>query len=412
MAHPSSSRTTRRRVSGIGGVAWVTGSFVERDQVIEALNRDGTTEPRDVLGVGRIRDVYSDAFFPGVTTQQTRAKYFLFAACVCKKVEKGKGRGDAWSRLRRYEQELMFALKRGDDDRGLVGRNSARLPERTATEIYWGGIHTWGLRHRRKNLSWYCHWVNSGMRVDGVALMEEGGDERHDDLWDRRLLEFESVLEEPIIGLSRTEAKYLKDKIRAIERPDRQPILKELLPERQPWLLDDLWKIPSIIEGRLDLALEAADAGRLSTAMEGAVHIYNAALPTESNDRREAHEQDFASWLGEHPSNEWESWDVKASLERLEALPGGQWAIAWKESGEFIQQLRTLLAKEKKGSGIPSELTRLIRRREQKVKGANARTASRQPLPLWELDAATAAGRLSYRWHSARRILDDIANPL
>jgi hypothetical protein len=64
-----------------GRAGWIFGSFSERDDALPLLDDDGPAEPRDELGIGPLRDVFANAFFPGITTPQTRAKYFPLRSC-------------------------------------------------------------------------------------------------------------------------------------------------------------------------------------------------------------------------------------------------------------------------------------------------------------------------------------------
>ena len=59
-------------------LGWLDTSEHERRSVLElvsALNEPGTL---DELGIGSIRDTIADRLFPGTSTIQTRARYFLF----------------------------------------------------------------------------------------------------------------------------------------------------------------------------------------------------------------------------------------------------------------------------------------------------------------------------------------------
>ena len=51
-----------------------------------ALNEPGTL---DELGIGPIRDTIADTLFPGTSTIQTRARYFLFIPWILQKAEEG-----------------------------------------------------------------------------------------------------------------------------------------------------------------------------------------------------------------------------------------------------------------------------------------------------------------------------------
>ena len=65
-------------------LGWIDFSKSEREKILNIL--DALTEPGvlDELGVSPIRDGYSDLFFPGTSTIQTRAKYFFIVPYALK----------------------------------------------------------------------------------------------------------------------------------------------------------------------------------------------------------------------------------------------------------------------------------------------------------------------------------------
>ena len=90
-------------------LSWLDSSEHKRRSVVElvsALNEPGTL---DELGIGTIRDTIADTFFPGTSTIQTRARYFLFIPWILQMVEDGSPRG-AEERARRLQMQLRDAL--------------------------------------------------------------------------------------------------------------------------------------------------------------------------------------------------------------------------------------------------------------------------------------------------------------
>ena len=57
---------------------WLDHSDTERRKVLDAIDRFKETDTRDELGIARIRDGFSDLFFPGTSVLMTRTRYFLF----------------------------------------------------------------------------------------------------------------------------------------------------------------------------------------------------------------------------------------------------------------------------------------------------------------------------------------------
>ena len=65
----------------------------------------------DELGLGLVRDAIADHLFPGLSTIQTRARYFLFVAWLLRDLERGNVQEDRLVlTLRQREVALINAL--------------------------------------------------------------------------------------------------------------------------------------------------------------------------------------------------------------------------------------------------------------------------------------------------------------
>ena len=112
-------------------LTWLDSSEHERRSVLElvsALNEPGTL---DELGIGTIRDTISDTLFPGTSTIQTRARYFLFVPWILQMVEAGSPRG-AEDMARRLQLQLRNALDKAHDpnEPGVIGREAGAALQR------------------------------------------------------------------------------------------------------------------------------------------------------------------------------------------------------------------------------------------------------------------------------------------
>src|ERR1700733_9248952 len=59
-------------------IAWLDASADDQHRMREIVNLFSLSESRDELGVGQVRDAFSDSLFPGTSTLHTRARYLLF----------------------------------------------------------------------------------------------------------------------------------------------------------------------------------------------------------------------------------------------------------------------------------------------------------------------------------------------
>ena len=169
-------------------LGWLDSSELERRSVLElvsALNEPGTL---DELGIGSIRDTISDSLFPGTSTIQTRARYFLFIPWILQIVEAGSRR-NAEDQVRRLQLRLCHALdKAHGPNAGVIGREAGAMLRRWPLSIYWLGLERWGIRrHPGSILSYFASLRRpSSWRLFGHALEEpvEGRrDEAADGSW-------------------------------------------------------------------------------------------------------------------------------------------------------------------------------------------------------------------------------------
>lgn len=58
-------------------IGYIDFSKEERDKVLATLKLLTVPSALDELGIGRIRDAFANKLFPGLSTIQTRAKYYV-----------------------------------------------------------------------------------------------------------------------------------------------------------------------------------------------------------------------------------------------------------------------------------------------------------------------------------------------
>lgn len=209
-------------------LGWIDFSREERNKVLAALQLLGEHLALDELGIGYIRDAYADILFPGISTIQTRAKYFVLIPYIFGKAETEKfNRGREvldWVNL--YQDKLVPTLIANSEQNanGIIGREALRQ-KRTVknkpTSIYWGGLRTFEIvRNSGLSLSQACQisFDKSKKRKETELL---DGDEAYDD---KTANQGDQVIFSPIlpdydlenatgIELTRDEAQFLYGKI-------------------------------------------------------------------------------------------------------------------------------------------------------------------------------------------------------
>ena len=132
-------------------LGWVDFSSEDRDKVLDVMNLLQEQGAVDEIGIGLVRDAFANLFFPGTSTVQTVANYFLIVPYVLKEATEGRYGNDLNKILRRIDQEdkecgkLLMQNCPGED--GIIGRRV--LPRgwvaRKPSSIYWNGIRTYGI---------------------------------------------------------------------------------------------------------------------------------------------------------------------------------------------------------------------------------------------------------------------------
>lgn len=132
-------------------LGWIDFSREDRKKVFDVINLLQEPGAVDEIGIGPIRDAFANLFFPGTSTVQTIAKYFLIVPYILKEATEGRYGNDFGHILRRIDQEEkecgIRLMQNCPGDDGIIGRRV--LPKgwvaRKPSDIYWNGIRTYGI---------------------------------------------------------------------------------------------------------------------------------------------------------------------------------------------------------------------------------------------------------------------------
>ena len=141
-------------------LGWIDFSKDERNKVLNVIHLLDEPGAVDELGIGAVRDAFADYFFPGTSTVQTRAKYFLIVPYVLMEAGSGKYGSDLNSILRRIDNEERHCrdilIKTSND--GVIGSLVPRSwVLRTPSNIYWNGIKKMGIFKENLSVKEYIH---------------------------------------------------------------------------------------------------------------------------------------------------------------------------------------------------------------------------------------------------------------
>ncbi|MEX0874586.1 MAG: DUF6361 family protein [Actinomycetota bacterium] len=394
-------------------LAWLDYSERDRRRALDVVDLLREPSTVDELGLGTVRDAFADMLFPGTSTIQTRARYFLFVPWIYLVLEKRRvASGQIVSRARKEEVALIDALVESGERDGVIGIQARRALKRLPSNVYWNGLWSWGVRRfngtqpqYHRSLDLFYESPRAVPDDDGDPSQGKGATNWHPEL-PRAPRDFPKGYS---LALTQAEARFLRERI-IFSHP--HSLLASLVDRARTSEVDFAWVHPDL--GKLDSVLkERLEHARLfSEAMHGAQLLYNEMLS-------EAIEND-----------EWKGWFVDALAgwtelmnERADALRswdlGRFWAIIVDEAGVIRPRTRTFIdrwleiaidpkaAAEVVGS---NDARALIEQREEELKGARARLQNRQALMLWQGDAGSA--QMDFRWRVSQRIVNDILEGL
>lgn len=390
-------------------LGWIDFSQSERNKVLSVLELLSEKGTLDELGIAPIRDGFAERFFPGTSTIQTRAKYFLIVPYALKDLERS-GDSNPASVMRVFDQmERSCAetfLAKNQDEAGVIGKRSlsgGRWVKRTPADIYWTGLRRYGIfMGGRLSLTEYVRAVCAekerkqtmlrlGSYRDGAQEFEtddpDAGDCRRTQFWNLPL-EQKGWQDSLQIELTSLEGAFLKERIIA-SCPDSMIAFilrnhrREILEREEFQMLAPLMRdFPEQIREDYDLALA------FSNFLFVLRTIYN--LIVSNGENVAANE----AWAVQEPClRELSRVNLEEIFSRL--------CVTDLRLRRFL-----VCAKEWMESENLEGMKREIIRREEELKGP-ARAKTRHP-EQYDHSQWYGGGALDYRFRNARTILRDI----
>lgn len=138
-------------------IGYINFSQEERNNIYKVIQAIRDHQAIDELGIGRVRDAFSNEMFPGMSTLQNRAKYFVLLPALYLSAEHEKYRNvnEVRQKILELEIKLTRQLLNGTPDpadrKGITGstvidqaeKSSSRYVKYDPSYIYWGGLVTY-----------------------------------------------------------------------------------------------------------------------------------------------------------------------------------------------------------------------------------------------------------------------------
>ena len=388
-------------------LGWIDFSKSERNKVLSVLDRLSESGTLDELGIAPIRDGFANIFFPGTSTIQTRAKYFLLVPYALKDMEYSSENnpGRILNIFDEVEKECgKRLLENKEDTNGIIGSRSLiqdKWVKRTPADVYWAGLRSYGIFTGSLSLSEYVramcamkkqksNLTRLGSRNDSDE--DEGDDKNAGDLFKMQFWNiptYSSNWQDDInIKLTKEEGEFLKHQI-VISYPDSMMayILKnnktEVLEVEDYLSLESLIRIfPENIRSDYYLARD------FSSFLYVIRTLYNIIISDEKN---------------EEANSEWEilrpkliklaDVDLDRIINRLQIFKNADLCSFIKKEKEYM------LAKDIEA------MKNEIKRRERSLKTTRAKTMHPGE---FDPDVWFGGRELDYRFNNAKIIMRDI----
>lgn len=140
-------------------LGYINFSNEEKNNLYKVIQSIREHHAIDELGIGRIRDAFSNEMFPGMSTLQNRAKYFAVLPALYYKAEKGHYNNVREVRRRvldleiKLTRQLMNGAETSEERYGITGstlieqaeRDNSKYVKYDPSYIYWGGLVTYNM---------------------------------------------------------------------------------------------------------------------------------------------------------------------------------------------------------------------------------------------------------------------------
>ncbi|WP_419936990.1 DUF6361 family protein [Candidatus Palauibacter sp.] len=398
-------------------LTWLDYSERDRRRALDVIDLFRETGTVDELGLAGVRNSFSDLFFPGTSTIQTRACYFLLLPWTFLRLERLRvSSSKAVARARQAEVNLNHRMLRGGDTAGVFGSQAGDALKRLPSEVYWGGLGSWGIRTFSGHMWAYFRSLDAfyrrGAQFTNTPRDPEGRSAAPGN-WHPHLpappsgFPYENVS----VALRRQDAEYLRDRIQARHPESLLAVLAGRasppdLAAGRPWQLSHLPEVSPALREHL------RDARLFAICMQGAALLYNLMLSEKQahDGRIETYQAELADWVAEVQDLEsdladWRLdgvWSVVRAKSRSLGYPTRSFVTRWIDN----------LKRDGPEALVPqgSVARVLVREREVQLKRGRARLTNPRRLELW--GGRSGTGRMAYRWGAAKVLLKDIFDGL
>jgi hypothetical protein len=388
--------------------SWLDLRDEDVQRVREALAGFDNQGMVDPLGFGTVRDAFSDMLFPGVSTVQTRARYFLLVPWLFKQLDiEGTRPSDGAARARELELDLIETLLRGSTEReGIIGREARQSTQQLPSFIYWGGLARWGIRQFEGTRQDYFRTL--GRRPRALRTQSEDEVDPIRGPWHGDLPRTpDNLFAATSLDLNSDEADFLTGRIlNSVPDSYLAMLVRDGTADQAA---DSPWEHPLAATVTPKMRGILHHARLFSSAAHGAGLLYNAEMSRLL-------ESDGGSGLLDDFDTEYGDWLDQMAGMRSELLAWNRdefWLIVASQNPRvpsraryFVDWWLDLVVDSALLIARDPSIVKELRTREAQLKGARAKLANRRARE--RSPSSQGADQMFFRWPTARRIILDI----
>ena len=404
-------------------IGWIDFSPTHHNKVMLVMDLFKEQGVIDELGLGTIRDAISDLLFPGTSTIQTRAKYFLLIPWILQDIE-SRGRIDQlFSDLEESEISFVISLHRNSpSDFGIIGATLPNSnPKRKPSSIYWNGLRTYGILNFKGSINDYINYLkfySKKLQKQKGQIAEADGNVIGDDrdanhmyqqhLWCQLPKPPKDWKTKLTIDLSEEEAEFLKERIIRSNSDTLWSFTLNHIPEQARTFssISDFLSIKELPERLKELVKVSVD---FNTIMKGALIRYNLLIQSSrENGRVDELLPILRNYWNEIKNFDWNLWDTNKLWQYcpFTQYPTKKFVESWIEivmSSNFNE----------------TKAEQLLKDRELKLKGIRrarlhdkAIAQKQESLTGISVFEDGSVSYLHYRWNTVKTFLNDIQKGL
>ena len=389
-------------------LTWLDLTASDRDKmrrVLDLFKEQGTV---DEMGLGSLRDILSDALFPGTSYIQTRLRYVLFIPWMYQQLESRKvNPADVARQARKAETDLIGALADSEDE-GVIGVRAGDSLARLPSSVYWSALVRWEIFQHPQSQGWYH--TNLGRLTKGHDTAGRPDDpgvvwEKRPNWHPRLPAPPKSFPKQASFTLTRDEADFLQG---CLEKQCAGTLLGWLVRKGSDAPAEHFWDDPDALRAPMEIPDTVELARRFSLHVQGIPLLYNLLLAEhrhiyhgDDHELIDRYRAELAEWSASEAEEDTYKpqvlWNLVARRQGRLAGPQCRFVEAW--SKRITEEGPDIVADD-------DQLRKLVEQRERQLKGARARLVN--PNRLLDWSGRTGVGRMDFRWVRVRQLLIDL----